>query len=158
MASEQGKLPNLKNLSASKRFVTYAYRWSQIKTVFVNFGFDMLSTSTSPEIEHLIKEVVKEDSRYVRSEMRSVHRENLVVPVTMIFKDGLQQEAFSRNISPAGVCLISREPVTGNETVELEIYRLNGKKQQIIAEARWCKPFGPEYFMSGWKFVQLKRR
>ncbi len=117
----------------------------------------MLSTTTSPEIEHLIKEVVSEDCRYVRSEMRSVHRENLVVPITMIFKDGRQQEAFSRNISPAGVCLISSEMVTDNETVELEIYRLNGKAQRIIAESRWCKPFGPEYFMSGWKFVQLKR-
>lgn len=118
----------------------------------------MLSTTTSPELEQLIKEVVKEDCRYARSEMRSVHRENLVVPVTMIFKDGRQQEAFSRNISPAGVCLISNEPVTENQLVELEIYRLHGRKDRIIAEARWCKPFGQEYFMSGWKFVQLKRR
>lgn len=118
----------------------------------------MLSTTTSPELENLIKEVVKEDCRYVRSEMRSVHRENLVVPVTIVFKDGGQQPAFSRNISPAGICLISDEPVTANQTLELEIYRINGKSNRIIAEVRWCKPFGQEYFMSGWKFMHLKRR
>ena len=118
----------------------------------------MLSTATSPELENLIKEVVREDNRYVRSEMRSVHRENLVVPVTIVLKDGCQQPAFSRNISPAGICLISSEPVTANQTLELEIYRLNGKSDRIIAEVRWCRPFGQEYFMSGWKFMQLKRR
>lgn len=118
----------------------------------------MLSTTTSPELENLIKEVVKEDNRYVRSEMRSVHRENLIVPVTIHFKDGRQQEAFSRNISPAGICLISSEQVAANQLLDLEIYRLNGKCDRIIAEVRWCKPFGQEYFMSGWKFVQLKRR
>ena len=118
----------------------------------------MLSTTTSPELENLIKEVVKEDTRYVRSEMRSVHRESLVVPVTIFHRDDREQHAFSRNISPAGICLISSEPVNVNETLELEIYRLNGKSERIIAEVRWCKPFGEEYFMSGWKFVQLKRR
>ena len=118
----------------------------------------MLSTTTSPELEKIIKEVVQEDSRWMRSEMRSVHRENLVVPVAIVLKDGSQYEAFSRNISPAGVCLISSEPVTANKNFELEIYRLNGKSDRIIAEVRWCKPFGQEYYMSGWKFVQLKRR
>ena len=117
----------------------------------------MVTGTTSPELEKLIKEVVKEDTRYVRSEMRSVHRENLVVPVTIVHRDDREQHAFSRNISPAGICLISNEPVAVNESLELEIYRLNGKSERIIAEVRWCKPFGDEYFMSGWKFVQLKR-
>lgn len=114
-----------------------------------------LNTSC-PEIERLIKEIVKDDARYVLTEMRSMHRENLVVPVTMIFADGTRQHSFSRNISAVGVCLIGKEPVPDNQVVELEIYRLNGKPDRVSADVRWCKPFGKEYYMSGWKFLQVK--
>ena len=110
---------------------------------------------TTPELERFVKEIVKEDAKYVLTEMRSRHRENLVVPVTMIFKDGKRQHGFTRNISPVGVCLIGKEPLAENQIVELEIYRLNGEPTTISAEVRWCKPFGENYFMSGWKFMQM---
>ena len=109
-----------------------------------------------PDIERLVKEIVRDDARYVLTEMRSMHRENLVVPVTLIFSDGTRHNTFSRNISPVGVCLIGREPIPENQIVDLEIYRLNGKPDRVSADVRWCKPFGKEYFMSGWKFLQLK--
>ena len=109
-----------------------------------------------PDIERLIKEIVRDDARYVLTEMRSMHRENLVVPVTLIFADGTRQNTFSRNISPVGVCLIGKEPVPDNQIVDLEIYRLKGKPDRVSADVRWCKPFGKEYFMSGWKFLQIK--
>ena len=110
-----------------------------------------------PEIERLVKEIVKDDARYVLTEMRSMHRENLVVPVTLIFADGTRQNTFSRNISPVGVCLIGKEPVGNNQVVDLEIYRLNGKPDRVSADVRWCKPFGKEYYMTGWKFLQIKQ-
>lgn len=109
-----------------------------------------------PEIERLINDIVKDDARYVLTEMRSMHRENLVVPVTMIFADGTRQNSFSRNISAVGVCLIGKEPVTDNQVVDLEIYRLHRKPDRVSADVRWCKSFGTEYFMSGWKFLQIR--
>lgn len=112
--------------------------------------------ASCPEIERLIKEIVRDDARYVLTEMRSMHRENLVVPVTLIFKDGARQNAFSRNISAVGVCLIGKEPIAENQVVDLEIYRLNGKPDRVSADVRWCKPFGKEYYMSGWKFLQVR--
>ena len=109
-----------------------------------------------PDIERLVKEIVKEDARYVLTEMRSMHRENLVVPVTLVFPDNTRQNTFSRNISAVGVCLIGKEPIAENQIVDLEIYRLNGKPDRVSADVRWCKPFGKEYHMSGWKFLQVK--
>lgn len=112
--------------------------------------------ASCPEIERLIKEIVRDDARYVLTEMRSMHRENLVVPVTMIFADGTRKNSFSRNISAVGVCLIGKEPIAENQVVDLEIYRLTGKPDRVSADVRWCKPFGKEYYMSGWKFLQLR--
>ncbi len=116
-----------------------------------------MQLAASPEIDRLIKEIVKEDTNYALTEMRSVHRENLVVPVTLVFSDGSTQHTHSRNISAVGVCLIGTEPVPINELVDLEIYRLKGSPSRIVADPRWCKPFGANYFMSGWKFIQMKR-
>ena len=113
--------------------------------------------ASCPEIERLIKEIVRDDVRYVLTEMRSMHRENLVVPVTLIFADGTRQNSFSRNISAVGVCLIGKEPIAENQLVDLEIYRLTGKPDRVSADVRWCKPFGKEYYMSGWKFLQVRR-
>lgn len=112
--------------------------------------------ASCPEIERLIKEIVKDDARYVLTEMRSMHRENLVLPVTLLFADGTQLHSFSRNISPVCACLITKEAIAENQTVELAIYRLNGKPDRVSADVRWCKPFGKEYYMSGWKFLQLR--
>ena len=114
-------------------------------------------SATSPELERFVKEIVKEDARYVLTEMRSMHRERLVLPVTLAFKDGTRKQAFSRNISPVGICLIGNDPVAQNQHVELEIYRLSGKATRISAEVRWCKPFGEDFFMSGCKFMRLLR-
>ena len=113
---------------------------------------------TTPELERFVKEIVKEDAKYVLTEMRSRHRENLVVPVAMVFKDGKRLHGFTRNISPVGVCIIGKEPLAENQVVELEIYRLNAKPTTISAEVRWCKPFGEDFFMSGWKFMRLLNR
>jgi hypothetical protein len=113
--------------------------------------------AANPEIDRLIQQIVKEDANYALTEMRSVHRENLVVPVTLVFSDGSTQHTHSRNISSIGICLIGTESIPINELVDLEIYRLKGSPSRIVADPRWCKPFGSTYFMSGWKFVQLKR-
>ena len=117
---------------------------------------NQMQQPSCPLVEKVIKEIVRDDARYVLTEMRSMHRENLVLPVTLIFKDGTRQHTFSRNVSVVGICLIGTDFVTENQIVDLEIYRINGAPSRISADVRWCKPFGKNYFMSGWKFLQLK--
>lgn len=110
-----------------------------------------------PVIEQLVLDLIREETRFVTTELRTVHRETLVLPVTIFFKDGTTQFAFSRNVSPLGVCLIGENAAPTDEVAELQFYRLNGPARRIVAESRWCKPFGPQYFASGWKFMQAKR-
>jgi len=112
----------------------------------------------SPEIDRLIKDIIRDDARY-STELRSVHRERLVCPVTVKLDDSEEEiHAFSRNISSAGICLISQKPVDQRASATLEIYRLKDTASEIIAECRWCKPFGEHYFMSGWQFTRLPRK
>ena len=39
----------------------------------------------------------------------------------------------------------------------LELYRINELPVDVLAECRWSKPFGPNYWMSGWQFVTIIR-
>jgi hypothetical protein len=86
------------------------------------------------DIDLAIKELLREDARYTLTEMR-----------------------FSKNISEAGICVITQQPVKENEVIDLEIYRLYGSPIRITSDARWCRPFGQSYFMSGWKFMHLRK-
>lgn len=111
-----------------------------------------------PEIQRLVEDILLENSRYKR-ELRSFHREVLVCPVTVVFDDDENEDQYcvSRNISPAGICVISSVEFEDSVTAAMEIYRLKKTAPvQIVAECRWCKPFGDQYWMSGWQFVRLQ--
>lgn len=109
------------------------------------------------DIDLAIKELLREDARYTLTEMRSRYRENLVVPVKLFYRTGEPEMGFSKNISEAGICVITQQPVKENEVIDLEIYRLYGSPIRITSDARWCRPFGQSYFMSGWKFMHLRK-
>ena len=112
----------------------------------------------SPEIERLIKDILRDDARF-STELRSVHRERLVCPVNLRFEDSDEVfHAFSRNISSAGICLITQKHIEDETLATLQIYRLQDTASEIVAESRWCKPFGDHYFMSGWQFVRLPKK
>lgn len=109
------------------------------------------------DVELVIKELLRDDARYTLTEMRSRYRENLVVPVKVWFKNGESEMGFSRNISEAGICVITQKLIVENEILDLEIYKLNGTPVRITSDARWCRPFGQSYYMSGWKFMHLRK-
>ena len=112
-----------------------------------------------PQIERMIQDILKEDARFER-DLRSVHRERLVCPVE-IKLDGLAEKlsAFSRNISSKGVSLVTDFAIEERANATLEIHRLNEKGgNKIVAECRWCKPFGDKYWISGWQFKHVPRR
>lgn len=114
--------------------------------------------SSNPEVERLIRELLTEDARYDR-ELRSAHRENLVFPVSMCLEEKDQSiNGFSRNVSVTGICVLCDTQISSGERATLEIYRLHRPEpSRVLAECRWCKPFGDEFYASGWQFLGLAR-
>jgi hypothetical protein len=111
----------------------------------------------SPEIERLIREVIEDDNRFEK-ELRSVHRERLVLPVEI--KRGTGEEyvrAFSRNISSEGIALISDLPFEDGERATLTIHQTAKPGSRVVSKCRWCKPFGKNFWVSGWQFMHVPR-
>lgn len=113
-----------------------------------------------PEIQRVVNDILLENSRYKR-ELRSFHREVLVCPVIVSFSESMDvdaQHCVSRNISAAGISIISSVEFPASLKAMMEIYRLKKtQNHQIHAECRWCKPFGDMYWMSGWRFLRLQK-
>ncbi len=114
--------------------------------------------NAKPDISRAVTDLLKEDSNFDRSENRSAHRENLVRPVNVELRDeGKVVPAFSRNISATGIGIITDEPVQIDGVAVLHIQRIQGKEVVILAECRWCKAYGENWYISGWQFINLKR-
>ncbi len=130
-----------------------------------------------PDIKRAIDDLLKEDARYDQSENRSAHRENLVRHLRIELRQSetsslaAQEEdphsddetnscsGFSRNISATGVGLISKIQIQEKAVAMLSIDKLgaNSKPLAILSECRWCRPYGDNWFLSGWQFISLKR-
>jgi hypothetical protein len=116
---------------------------------------DSMSAS-SPYLEASIKELLLEDSMFDQNERRSVHREVLVRPVLLELRDSDQPiEGFSRNISYRGISLITRTPVLPDAVAKIQIHRLNHAPTLFLAECRWVGPFGVQWNVSGWNFLNV---
>ena len=103
----------------------------------------------------MVQGLLREDLEFERTENRSAHRESLVRFVS-IDRGGDQGaiDAFSRNISNAGVGVISSDPIPERSTATLTIERLDGTIVKVFAECRWCKPYGKKWQLSGWQFSE----
>ena len=112
--------------------------------------------SISKDIDEMVEGLLREDSAYDRQENRSAHREHLVRGVRIEMRDPRKELfAFSRNVSVTGVGLITEETVPERCTAALTIERLDGTQCKVLAESRWCKPYGKNWFISGWQFIHL---
>jgi len=112
----------------------------------------------NPEIERMVKDLLAADASFDRHEARSVHRDQLVRHLRLEFSEtGQRLEAFSRNISTAGIGVITSQAIPSGVIAVMEIVRLKGASAKIIAECRWCKSYGENWFISGWQFRSIKR-
>lgn len=111
-----------------------------------------------PDIQRAIDAILKEDANFDRTENRSAHRENLVRAVS-IESRGLEEvkDGFSRNVSATGVGLITNHEIAEKLVGTLKIERLSGQPTAILSECRWCRPYGENWYLSGWQFINLKR-
>ena len=122
----------------------------------------MLRTSgppAHPDIQRAVDDLLREDSNFDRTENRSAHRQHLVRPVEVVIRDSDESiSAFSRNVSASGIGVITHQPIDDGAVAVLTIARLApGHDITILAECRWCKPYGKNWFISGWQFINLKR-
>jgi hypothetical protein len=121
----------------------------------------MLRTSgppVNPELQRAIEGLLSEDSNFDRTEHRSAHRDHLVRSVDVKLRDcGTAIAAFSRNVSANGIGLITHESISDRTFAVLTISKLTGNDVSILAECRWCKPYGRNWHLSGWQFINLKR-
>ena len=114
--------------------------------------------SAKPEVQRAINKMLMADANFDRYENRSAHRENLVRAVQIEIRESKEiVHSFSRNISGAGIGLITHEQLESNVIAVLSIASLEGEDTQILAQCRWCKPFGAKWFLSGWQFIGLQR-
>ena len=111
------------------------------------------STSVDTFIHEIIDEIRTENSRF-NSEMRSAHRERIVLPALVRGDSGQEISSFTRDLSVAGTCLISGQKFSPGSRWTIELYRMDGTSSSIIAECRWTQAFGDCFWLSGWKFLQ----
>lgn len=121
----------------------------------------MLTTSSGPskpDIKRVVDDLLREDLYFDRNENRSAIRENLVRPVVIEVRDSdVKTSGFSRNISSSGIGVITDASISEGTVAVLKIDRLHGVPITILAECRWCRPYGDDWQISGWQFIKLKR-
>lgn len=107
----------------------------------------------SPEIQQLVTILTaKEDTDHNR---RAALRESVVCPVTVQFQYELtRHRAFSRDISTGGICLIGEREVDVEQIASLAIYRIDDIVSKVRARCVWSKPFGDQYYLTGWRFLR----
>jgi len=113
-----------------------------------------------PEIQRVIDAILKEDAHFDRIENRSAMRESLVRAVLVELRETeLSIPAFSRNVSTTGIGLITNQPFDEKAIAVLTIDRIgkDSRPAAILSECRWCRPYGENWHLSGWQFINLKR-
>lgn len=115
-------------------------------------------TAPNMDVECAVREMLEEDAFYDRCENRSSHRENLVRPVQLQVRGSSHVlTAFSRNVSAAGIGLITDTNLPERSIATLSIESLKNGPVKFLAECRWSRPFGPNWRISGWQFINLHR-
>jgi hypothetical protein len=115
--------------------------------------------ASNPEIGQLVEDLLREDADFERHEARSVHRETIVrhVQVEVRRPSPSNMVAFSRNISGQGIGLITQDRIADGTSALLRIEGLKMVPAPVVAECRWCKSYGNNWFLSGWQFMMIKR-
>lgn len=121
----------------------------------------MLRSATGPvkpDIQKAVDELLREETNFDRCENRSAIRDHLVRPVSLFIRETESRiDAFSRNISATGIGLITNQQVAERTVAIVDVERLHGPVVSILAECRWCKAYGENWYFSGWQFINLKR-
>ncbi|WP_161604292.1 PilZ domain-containing protein [Roseiconus nitratireducens] len=108
------------------------------------------------DVEFAVRDLLDEDAFHDRIENRSSHRDHLVRPVKLRVR-GSDAEllAFSRNVSCAGIGLITDTQIPERAVAVLTVESLKSGPVKFLAECRWCRSYGQNWKISGWRFINV---
>lgn len=110
------------------------------------------------DVENAVRDLLEEDAFYDRCENRSSHREHLVRPVQLQIRGSSERiTAFSRNVSAAGIGLITDVAIPERSVAVMSIEGLKGSDVKFLADCRWCRSYGTNWKISGWQFINIHR-
>lgn len=104
-----------------------------------------------------VDSLLKENQAELLQERRCVDRRPFVRPVTI--RAGRDHDlvafAFSRDVSPIGIGLISQVAWKEGTRATIEVH--STKQHQglsVTAEVRWTRTYGERWYYTGWCFVE----
>jgi len=102
-----------------------------------------------------VVQLLKENEKGLLQERRGVDRKPFVHPVTIASGRNHREihKAFSRDISPTGIGLVSQVEWAEQTCVTLQIHTVRGKRIDLKARARWTRRYGDGWFLTGWNFL-----
>jgi hypothetical protein len=123
-------------------------RWNK------KFGMSYWISGWQMNAQLPVGKILKEDHQ-VEFDYRTNFRLKTAVPVS-IHQDFQPKRiaGFTRNLSDDGICLVSKEAVEVGRTGVLEIMRLNGDSNGVVANCIWAKPYAQGHWVSGWEFAR----
>ena len=104
-----------------------------------------------------VAKLLKDNETAMLRERRAVDRKPFARPVTIeCGKDQSEiHDAFSRDISPIGIGIISRVNFRERTRAYLTVHTIVRQEQtRVLAEVRWTKPFGKGWYLTGWHFLE----
>ncbi|MCC9603571.1 PilZ domain-containing protein [Stieleria sp. JC731] len=114
-------------------------------------------SAPNQDVENAVRDMLDEDAIY-DNENRNAYREHLVRPVTLAVRGERESlSAFSRNVSASGIGLVTDTVVHEGATAVLTVESLKNGPLKLLAQCRWCRPFGKNWMISGWQFINVHR-
>ena len=103
-----------------------------------------------------VTQLLKEHEFELMTERRSTNRRAFVRPLQIksLRQESLPCQAFTRDISPEGVGIVCNLAWRPYQRATLSIHSVRGKEVVFNAEVRWCEPFGKNWYVVGWSFIQ----
>lgn len=117
------------------------------------------SSILTGSLDQVLEALVQEERDPGPVERRSAHRQPFMRPVSINTRreDGTVWQAFSKNVSPQGIGLVTPHPVDLGMVAKLAIHRTIGPPVFLLAECRWCDRFGDGWYVHGWNFINVAR-
>jgi hypothetical protein len=106
--------------------------------------------------EQLIEGLVQEATAATIAEQRLRQRLPFFRPASITLDDAESTEfpGFTRDISSGGVGLLHQTPLD-KETVNVGIWTVTGRRDDICIKIRWCNSVGQGWYVSGGQFTGL---
>ena len=118
-----------------------------------------LPRARTPDLERVFKSLCEEEQRRLVDDRRATGRVPFVRPLVIHQRSTHSQpiDGFSRNLSPLGNGIVSKEPFKPGDVGTIEIHRFHISPVAILAECRWSDSFGSKWHYSGWTFLSIVR-